>query len=161
MSREEFTDTEIKKVIVRYPSHLGTPPIPQMGIIVGKVYAVVRKEYVPRSGCFVYVMNEKGQSHCVFKDHIEIISHTTGYCEQYGITKGSPLGDMVDHLREEHRLKICTDYWITENNLSIIVKPIWADDLSQHWQRWVPKTGICSLRIKERPGKKDKVHTNA
>ena len=79
------------------------------------------------------------------------------YCEQYGIGANTLLGQMVNHLREEHRIKIGTDYWITTNGLGIIVRPIWADDLSLHWQQEFFGCGIRSLRIKERPGKNDKV----
>ena len=85
--------------------------------------------------------------------------HTTGYCAQYGIVPGSCLGDLVDHLREFHRIKIGTDYWVTldaqDQYHDIISKAIWADDVLKHMQI-ILKEHQLSLRIKERPDKKDR-----
>jgi len=86
--------------------------------------------------------------------------HTTGYCTQYGIPAGSPLGDLVDHLREEHRIKLGTDYWVTKNAHGqyhdIISKHIWRDDVLIHMQEILgPKHFF--MRVKEKPGKQDRV----
>ncbi len=73
------------------------------------------------------------------------------YCEFYGIKKGTPLGDMVQHLRGEHRIKLGTDYWITKNRLGIIARGRYVQDLMCH----CPKS-IKTIRSKEKLGKKDK-----
>lgn len=82
--------------------------------------------------------------------------NTTEYCTQYGLKKGSSLGNFVDHLRAEHRIKIGTDYWITENRLGVIVRPIWEDDIRFHLVV-CGETGIETVRVKDRPGNQDSV----
>ena len=75
-------------------------------------------------------------------------------CQRYGLKKDSHLGRMVNHLREEHRLKVGVDYWIMENQRTIISRPTWVPRIRMHF----PFFGVdVQILEKDKPGKNQKV----